>query len=113
MDIQFSDKKLEKECNDDALLQKRHGKHRAKLLRSRLAVMREADNLSALGPPYKGPYRCHELVANRKGQLSVDLDHPYRLIFTPSYKPPPKRDEGGLDWGKVTAITIIEIADTH
>lgn len=113
MDIQFSDKKLERECNDDKLLQKKHGKHRAKLLRSRLAVMREADNLSALGPPYKGPYRCHELAANRKGQLSVDLDHPYRLIFTTNHKPPPIRDEGGLDWAKVTAITIIEIADPH
>ncbi len=113
MDIQFSNKKFEKECNDDALLQKRHGKHRAKLLRNRLAVMYAAVNLAAIGPPYKGPYRCHELVANRKGQLSVDLDHPYRLIFTPNHKPLPTRDEGGLDWAKVTAITIIEIADPH
>ena len=113
MDIQFSDKKLEKECNDDALLQKRHGKQRAKLLRSRLAVMREAANLSALGPPYAGPYRCHELTNNRKGQLSVDLDHPYRLIFIPNHKPIPTREVGGLNWTNVTAITIIEIANTH
>jgi len=113
MDINFKSKKLERECNDQRLLLKEHGKHRAKLLQNRLAVLQVAANLAVLWPPLKKPERCHELVANRKGQLSVDLDHPYRLIFIPNHKPPPTRDEGGLDWTKVTAITIIEIADPH
>ena len=30
--------------------------------------------------------RLHELKGNRKGQLSFDLDHPYRLIFLPNHK---------------------------
>jgi len=113
MNIRFADRKLEKECNDARLLKRKHGERRAKLIANRLAVFQEAKSLADLGPPYRGPYRCHELLQNRSGQLSVDLDHPYRLIFTPDHQPVPTRTEGGLDWAKVTAITILEIVDTH
>jgi hypothetical protein len=41
------------------------------------------------------------------------LDHPYRLIFIPADDPIPTKDDGGLDWSKVTAVEILEIADTH
>jgi proteic killer suppression protein len=57
--------------------------------------------------------RCHELTGDRAGQLSIDLDHPYRLIFSPNHDPIPERDAGGLDWSRVNAIRILEIADTH
>jgi plasmid maintenance system killer protein len=113
MDIQFAGRKLEKECNDGRLLERRHGTERAKLLKRRLTVLGASPNLAALGPPNQKPLRCHELTGDRKGQLSVDLDHPYRLIFVPMHDPLPQRAEGGLDWEKVTAIEIIEIADTH
>ncbi|HEY5750014.1 MAG TPA: hypothetical protein VIU12_28295 [Chryseolinea sp.] len=59
------------------------------------------------------PPRCHELNGDRKGQLSVDLDHPYRLIFIPANEPVPRKEDGGLDWQQVTEIEILEIADTH
>ena len=113
MDVRFADRKLEKECNDGRLLQRRHGERRAKLLKTRLAVLVSAACLADLGPPYRGPMRCHELTGNRAGQLSIDLDQPYRLIFLPDHQPPPTRAEGGLDWAAVTAIVILEIADTH
>lgn len=113
MQIRFADRKLEKECNDDRLLQRRHGTERAKLLKRRLAVLEAANALSDLGPPYRGPMRCHELTGDRRGQLSIDLDHPYRLIFVPDHDPLPHRTEGGLDWSKVTEIRIVEIADPH
>jgi len=54
-----------------------------------------------------------ELTGNRKGQLSVDLDHPYRLILKPDHDPVPQRKEGGLDWQSVTQIKIIGVVDTH
>ena len=57
--------------------------------------------------------RCHELTGNREGQLSVDLKYPYRLIFEPADKPVPSKVDGGLDWGKVTTIRILEVEDTH
>jgi proteic killer suppression protein len=59
------------------------------------------------------PARCHELTGNRKGQLSVDLEHPYRLLFIPANNPLPETKNGGLDWPGVTEIEIIGVVDTH
>ena len=55
----------------------------------------------------------HELKGDRKWQLSLDLDGPYRLIFTPAHSPIPVRADGGMDWSQVTAVTILGIEDTH
>jgi proteic killer suppression protein len=57
--------------------------------------------------------RCHELTGNRAGTLSLDLVHPYRLIFEPADEPVPRKPDGGLDWKRVTRIRILEVADTH
>lgn len=113
MDLRFAASKLEKECNDQRLLQRRHGAQRAKLLANRLAVLAAAVSLADLWPPYRGPMRCHELTGDRAGQLSIDLDHPYRLVFMPDHDPQPVRTEGGLDWSRVTRIVILGIVDTH
>lgn len=113
MDIRFADRKLEKECNDGRLLQRRHGERRAKLLKNRLAVLGAAICLADIGPPYRGPMRCHELTGDRAGQLSIDLDQPYRLIFKHDHVPVPAREEGGMDWKQVTRIVILGIVDTH
>jgi hypothetical protein len=91
-----------------------HGKPRATKIRNRMAEFRSAKSLMDFWPPKSGPSRCHELTKGKKaGQLSVDLDHPYRLIFVPCHNPLPLRTDGGLDWAKVTAITIIGVEDTH
>jgi proteic killer suppression protein len=57
--------------------------------------------------------RCHELTQDRKGQLAVDLVHPRRLVFEPANDPVPTKEDGGLDWSKVTRIMVIEITDYH
>ncbi len=57
--------------------------------------------------------RCHELREDRKGQLAVDLDHPYRLIFEIANEPLPVKPDGGLDWFNATAIRILTIEDYH
>ena len=92
---------------------KKHGALRAKKLKIALIQLHAAPNLGIFAPPMSSPHRCHELTGNRKGQLTVDLDHPYRLIFEPNHNPLPQRAEGGLDWKLVTAIEIIGIEDTH
>lgn len=92
---------------------KTHGSLRAKKLRIVLTQLRAAPNLGIFAPPMSPPHRCHELTGNRKGQLTVDLDHPYRLVFTPNHDPLPIRPEGGLDWRQVTSIEIRGIEDTH
>jgi len=111
MDIIFKTKKLAKEFNDSKLLQIRHGPHRAKLIRRRLDELRAASVLAEVGTLPQA--RCHELTGDRSGQLSVDLDHPYRLLFRPGNNPIPTKPDGGLDWAKVTQIEILSVEDTH
>jgi proteic killer suppression protein len=96
------------------LLEKQHGIIQAKKIRVRLAALQAADNLFAFWPPLRKPERCHELTGGKRaGQISMDLDHPNRLIFVPDHDPLPQREEGGLDWERVTAIIILGIEDTH
>lgn len=92
---------------------KAHGANHSKRLKIVLAALQAAPTLSIFAPPMSPPHRCHELTGNRKGQITMDLDHPYRLIIKPNHDPLPMRSEGGLDWKAVTAIVIIEIKDTH
>lgn len=92
---------------------KAHGPLRTKKLKVALTQLYAAPNLGVFAPPMSPPHRCHELTGNRKGQLTIDLDHPYRLVFTPNHDPLPMRPEGGLDWKQVTNIEIRGIEDTH
>ena len=81
------------------------------MIRRRLDELKAATTLDDINR-LPGP-RCHELKGNRAGQLSVDLDHPYRLIFKPANDPLPEKSDGGLDWNQITAIEITGIEDTH
>ncbi|HEY9691641.1 MAG TPA: hypothetical protein V6D15_05525 [Oculatellaceae cyanobacterium] len=110
MDIVFKNNKFEKECNNQRLLEKKYGQDRAKRIRRRLDDLRAA---SVLEDMRNLPGRCHELLHDRAGQLSLDLDHPYRLIFEPADEPIPKKPDGGIEWTKVTAVMIIGVEDTH
>ncbi len=114
MDITFKNKKVEKSFNKGAQLERLHGGLRAKKIRIRMKELRAANTLMDFWPPKSPPARCHELIeGQRAGQLSMDLDHPYRLIFVPDHDPPPVREDGGLDWSRVTAIKILGVEDTH
>jgi plasmid maintenance system killer protein len=109
--IFFRTKKLQKICNSSREMQRSFGAIRAKKLQQRLMELQAADHLGQiLRVP---PARCHEMTGDRQGQLSVDLDHPYRLFFIPVNDPVPLREDQGLDWPAVTEIEIIEIADPH
>jgi len=113
MEIIFASKKLGKQLNEEKTMLREHGTRRSKILKVVLARLRAAPNLGIFAPPYSPPDRCHELTGNRKGQLTIDLDDPYRLVFIPAHEPLPKRAEGGLDWSQVTAIEIRGVEDTH
>ncbi len=73
--------------------------------------LKAADTLADIS--HLPPPRCHELSGNKKGQLSVDLEHPYRLLFIVANNPYPERKSGGLESESVTEIEIIAIEDTH
>ncbi|MBW1851893.1 MAG: killer suppression protein [Deltaproteobacteria bacterium] len=111
MVIYFKTKKLQKVCNNASESIKKLGQQMARKLQQRLMELKAASclaDISKVPPP-----RCHQLSGNREGQLSVDLEHPYRLLFIPANDPAPVMRNGGLDWSKVTEIEIVEIADTH
>jgi len=111
MEIYFSTKKMAKWCSCDKEMRKKWGPRLAKRLQQRLMELKAADTLDDV--PRVPPPRCHELSGKMKGQLSVDLVHPYRLIFIPDHDPIPHKRDGGLDWTRVTRILLVEVTNTH
>jgi len=87
------------------------GTDMAKRLRQRLIELQAANTLADMS--YLPPARCHELTGNLKEHFSVDLTHPYRLLFVPDHDPIPRRPDGGIDRSAVTTIEVIDIEDTH
>ena len=111
MRIFFKSKKLQKICSSGSEAVKCLGTPRGTKLMQRMMELKAAVTLNDISR--LPPARCHELTGNRKGQLSVDLGHPYRLLFIPANEPIPEHPEGGLSWEQVTEIEIVDIADTH
>jgi proteic killer suppression protein len=106
----FDNKKLEKTINDARSLQKAYGQIGAKFIRKRLddlTAARTMEDVRLL------PGKYHELKEDRKGQISVHVHEPYRLIFEPVCDPLPISEEGVLDWKQITCVKIIEIINYH
>ena len=110
MDISYGCKKLKKKCDTDKELTKAYGVNCARKIRSRLDDLHAASNLEVLRSL---PGRCRELVGDKKGQLSLDLEQPLRLIFEPANTDVQYKDDGGLNWASVNAVKIISVEDTH
>ena len=111
MDINFSSNKLEKIFNSEKALVKTYGAINGRLIIRRMGVLDAA--LSLADVSHKKPERRHELTGNRKGQFSVDLEHPFRLYFKPNHAPIPVKMDGGIDLAGVTAVTILKVEDPH
>lgn len=109
--ISYKNKKLEKVLTDSKKLIKKYGDVQARLIAKRINEIKASNNLAILKSLPQA--RLHELENNRKGQLSVDVKHPYRLIFIPDYDDPPRKPDGGLDWNQIDRIKILEIKNTH
>ena len=92
-------------------LRRAYGARMAKVITTRLAVLRAAAKLGSV--PTTPPERSHFLRGDREGQFAVDLVHPHRLVFEPSHEPLPRTEDGGIDAGQVTAIVIVEVTDYH
>jgi len=111
VEILFQGRKLEKLCTDRSQRARTYGSICAKLLEQRFSELKRAENLEAMR--FVPRAKCHELSGDRKGTLSVVLEHPYRLIFEPANDPVPRKPDGGLDWTQVTAIRILAVEDYH
>jgi len=79
-------------------------------VKQRLFELSAADTLEDLR--YLPGPRVHQytrLKGQEKATFSVDLDHPYRLLFEVAHDPEPVLPGGGVDWKKVSRIMIIGI----
>ncbi len=114
MDIYVKDKKIRAALEDEVISQRQYGTDMAKKLRLRVAALRAADSLAVFWPPNSGPERVHELTANLAGTFSVDLKHPYRLLFKPieDESDTPSNDQHQR-WQSIKAIELLRIEDTH
>lgn len=110
MVIFFETKKMDNEFNAQKLLIRNRGNEQAKKIMIRKSQLESADNMEQLR---NIPGHYHALTGNLHGKFAVDLDGPHRLIFEPNESPLPELPAGGLDWSKVTKVTILGVLNYH
>jgi proteic killer suppression protein len=114
MEIHVSNKRLRADLEGEGARRRRFGNDMAKKLGLRLDALGAAQTLADFWPPNSGPERCHELKGDMTGTFSVDLKHPYRLLFRPiEAKPPEDRSDELARWRSITEIDIVAVEDTH
>lgn len=109
MEVVFKNERLRKLINDLSALQRKYGEQVAKKVAIRLHDLESSRTLEDMKML---PGRCHELKHDRKGQLALDLNKAYRLVFQPKEA---ISTEGGenLDWSQVESVIVLEIIDYH
>jgi len=101
---------MDMEFNTERLLVRNRGAERARKIKARKTQLEDAVNMDQLR--YL-PGHYHALSENLHGLYAADLDGPYRLIFEPNELPLPELPDGGLDWSKVTKVTILGVINYH
>jgi proteic killer suppression protein len=109
LEVLFDEADLAETFGNVRELRKKHGAVRAKKIEQRLKALQEAESLADMR--YL-PGRCHELHGDLAGHLTLDLDHPYRLLIRPAADAEPGPG-GGLDWAAVNAVVVLGVIDTH
>lgn len=109
MEVLFDDVALAAAFANMRELRRKHGAVRAKKIEQRFKSLLEAKSLADMRHL---PGRCHELHGDLAGHLTLDLDHPYRLLIRPAADVEPGPG-GGLDWAAVSAVVVLGVIDTH
>jgi proteic killer suppression protein len=111
MEVFFRDRKLAKLVGSQKELTRAYGSDNGKRIGLRMQNITDAQNLAELA---RLPHtRVHEFKGDRDEQISVDVKHPYRLILECGHAETPRKDDGGLDWERITNVIVIGIEDTH
>ena len=109
MRIFYRNRKLQGLCENSRKAAQKLGPDSAKQLQARLIDIRAAANVAEL-PRTGAP---HALVGDRRGQFAMRLAGGKRLVFESGQDPVPKKEDGGIDWARITAIIVVEIGDYH
>ena len=106
-------KKQAKQTRDIASLRREFGRAGDEIAAC-LDVLKAVDTLQELlSMPASLNHRCHELHKNLKDTFSMDLVHPYRLLFRPA-DPVPRRNDNGVDYVRVRIVAVKDLhANTH
>jgi proteic killer suppression protein len=110
LEIRYRSRRLEKQLTDSKAMIKSFGLL-ARKINQRIKDLAGAENLAVMRAIPAA--RCHELAADRKGELAVDVSENFRLTFQPDHAPVPQKNDGGLNWEEVTRIQINAIEDYH
>ena len=108
MHVEFLTRRLAKQCADARSRRKAFGAERARRLEARLHRLQSAENLAEV---VEAGGRLHRLTGDRAGQLSLDLDGPYRLLLEPILEPGGARSD--RPWQEITCVRLLSITDTH
>lgn len=108
MEVVYASRRLASACASRKEAQKQYGAVRARRLAVRLQQLRVAESLADLA---EVAGRCHELSGELRGTFALDLDGPYRLLFTPLGDDGRRRAAG--DWASVTAVVVERVHDYH
>ncbi len=111
MEVSFQNKRLKKLLTTEKEILKSYGSDNGKRIQRKMIQLAAAANLEELSQ--LPTTRLHPHTGSRKGLLSLDVKHPFRLIIKPDYESPPLKDDGGLDWSAVRKVKIVEITDPH
>lgn len=101
MDVRFKNKKEEAFFTSQKALRGKFGARTAQKIIQRISQLEAAETPQQL--PQSA--RFHEHQGSRKGLFSVDLDHPRRLIVSPTT---PYRS-----WVEIKGVEIYEVMDPH
>lgn len=113
MEILCSNRKLRAALEDEAVCRKQYGAEMAKKITLRVSALRSAESMGTFWPPMSGPERCHLLKGDLAGTFSVDLKHPFRLLFVAVDVPKPEPEDERERWMTIRAIDIVGVEDTH
>lgn len=80
LDITYKNRKIERICTNAKVADREYGSQMSAKIQMRIDEIRAVDTVEEMIQFHIG--RCHALKGNRKGQYAVDLEHPYRLVFT-------------------------------
>lgn len=113
MDILFKRIRGRDLANNSSKLRKKFkgNQRRQRLIRARLDELADAANLSDMR--FLPQAYCHEFKGDKAGQFAVKLGEGFHLVFEVANEPIPHKQDGGVDWTRVTAIRILELAEDY
>lgn len=108
LEFWFKNKNVRKLCEKRNEAEKKLGADCARKLRARLSDIEAVTRVSELiaGNP-------HPLKGDRLEEFALNLAGGCRLVFVPGNEPVPVKDDGGIDWARVTEVCIEYIGDYH